>query len=38
MKNNMDNNGQSSLFGAASAKDACIYLAELRQKSWNEVT
>ncbi len=31
MNNNMDNNGQSSLFGAASAKDACINLAESRQ-------
>ena len=28
---NMDNNGQWSLFGAASAKDACINLAESRQ-------
>ena len=27
----MDNNGQSSLFGAASAKDACINLAESQQ-------
>ena len=31
MNNNMDNNGQWSLFGAASAKDACINLAESQQ-------
>ena len=31
MNNNMDNNGQWSPFGAASAKDACINLAESRQ-------
>jgi 2-dehydro-3-deoxyphosphooctonate aldolase (KDO 8-P synthase) len=31
MNNNMEKNSQSSLFGAASAKDACINLAESRQ-------
>ena len=31
MNNNMDNNGQWSLFGAARAKDACINLAESQQ-------